>query len=362
MEKNRLYIALGVLAALVLATYLAYRKPATEESARIADPWRRIERAQITKLVIRRPGNEPAIDLEKRDNKWFMNQPGQGPADEIAVNDALEALSEMHVASVAAREPSSHAELEVDDAHALHVTLFRGGSPALDVFVGKNLDGGTAVRVPGNPTVYRVDRSIRYSLSKEPREWRDRAITHLERDHVRSVEWVNSRGTFRFDRNGDTWTPAPGNPPVERLDTARVNQTVVNLLDLRAMDFAAPGASTGITPASPRVTINVDNGSPVTLRLGGTASEGEVYVQREGSDIVYTVGHSHAAEIDLAPATIQAPAPSDGGTGDASAAADTGAAPAPAAGGATGGGSIPAEVMEQIRRQLQQRGINPGGH
>lgn len=360
MEKNRLYIALGVLAVLVLATFLAYRKPADEGPEQLQDPWRRIDRNQITKMVIRRPGNDPAIELEKRDNKWHMNQPAQGPADESAVNDALEALSEMHVASVAAREPSSHAEMEVDDAHALHVTLFRGSSQALDIWVGKNLDGGTAVRVPGSPLVYRVDRSIRYSLSREPREWRDRQITRIERDHVRSVEWVNARGTFKFDRNGDTWTPAASNPRIDRLDTAKVNQTVINLLDLRAMDFAAPGANTGITATSPRVTITVDNGSPITLRLGGTANEGEVYVQREGSEIVYTIGRSHSAEIDIDPASFQAPPPPDAATGDAS----TDAATTDAAAGDASSGSavIPPEVMEQIRRQLQQRGIQTGGH
>lgn len=358
MEKNRLFIALGVVLLLAGALYLTRRPSGSENAERPSDPWRRIERAQVTKIVITRPGSEPAVELEKRDNHWFMNRPGQGPADETAVNDALEGLTEMHVASIAAREPSSHAEMEVDDAHAIHVQLFRGGAEALNLWVGKNLDGGTAVRAPGGPTVYRVDRSIRFALSKEPREWRDRAITHLERDHVRSVAWTNPRGTYHFDRNGDTWTPGAGTPPIERFDTARLNQTVTNLLDLRAMDFAAAGANTGIGPASPRVTINVDNGQPVTLKLGSSPTEGEVYVQREGSDIVYTVGRSHAGEIDLDVSSIQAPPPSDGGhDGGADA---TAAPPAPAAAGGDGGSpSIPPEVMEQIRRQLQQQGMRP---
>src|SRR5262249_4097630 len=158
-------------------------------------------------------------------------------------------------------------ELEIDRAHGIHVTAMRGNATALDVWVGKNLDGGTAVRSGSAPTVYRVDRSVRYSLAREVREWRDRDITHVERDHVRSVEWRTSGGqTYKFDRNGDTWSAAAGSTPIERLDTARVNQIVVNLIALRATDFAAAGANAGITPEGPRVTITVDNGSPIVLR------------------------------------------------------------------------------------------------
>ncbi len=348
MDK-RLYIALGVLVLLGVGVYLTYAKGNEGGSDRVTDPWHRIDRAQIDRIVIQRPGNAPAVELSKRDNHWTMAQPAQGPADEQAVNDALEALSEMHVASIASREPASHDEMEVDSAHAIHVQLFHGGANQLDLFVGKNLEGGTAVRGTSGPIVYRVDRSIRFSLSKEPREWRDRQVTHLERGHIRSVEWVNPRGTFHFDRNGDTWTPAAANPAIERLDTARLNQTVTNLLELRATDFAAAGANSGITDASPRVTIAVDNGEPVTLKLGSNNGESEVFVQRAGNDAVYSLGRSHSGEIDFDPSSVQTPVPS----------ADAGApaAPAPAANAAPSDASIPPEVMEQIRRQLQQRGM-----
>ena len=352
MDK-RLFIALGVLVLLGVGVFLTYRKGNDEGAERITDPWHHIDRAQIDRIVIQRPGSAPAVELARHDNHWAMTAPGAGPADEQAVNDALEALSEMHVASIATREAASHTDMEVDPAHAIHVQLFHGGASQLDLFVGKNLDGGTAVRAPEGPLVYRVDRSIRFSLSKEPREWRDRSITHVERNHVRSVEWVNPRGTFHFDRNGDTWTGAATNPAIERLDTARLNQTITNLLELRASDFAAAGATTGITDASPRVTITPDTGDAVTLKLGTNSGENDVYVQRQGSDIVYTMGRAHAAEVDLDPTTVQAPPPApDAGPTDASAA--PAAAPAPPG----DGGQIPPEVMEQIRRQLQQRGMN----
>lgn len=368
MERNKLYVALAVLAALVVATYFAYRKPSDDGPARVEAPWRSIERDQITKLVIERPNNGGRIELEKRDDKWFMNAPARGPADTQAVNDALEALAGMHVASVATREAASHAEMEVDAAHATHLQLFRGANTAMDIFVGKSLDGGTAVRGTSGPLVYRVDRSIRSQLTKEAREWRDRDVTKLTRDNVRAVVWTNPRGTWRFERNGDTWTAAAANPAVERLDTARVNQIVTNLLEVRATDFAADGANTGLSDASPSVRFEMSSGDPVTLRVGSqNASESEVYVSRSGRDEVFTVNRTRRGEIDLEIAQIQAPVPVEAGAGaDASAAPSAApSAPAAAPGGSAGGNpSIPPEIMEQIRRQLQQRGMQggpPGG-
>jgi len=353
MQKYRLYIGLGVLALLGVGVFFTFRK-GNDAGETITDPWRRVDKAQTTRIVIQRPNNAPAIELQKRDNQWHMTQPATGPADSQAVSDALDALAEMHVATVVSRESASQTDLEVDPAHAIHVQLFRDGATQLDLWVGKNLDGGTAVRAPSGPTTFRVDRSIRFVLAKEPREWRDRNITHVERAHVRSVEWVNPSGTYHFDRNGDTWTGATANPAIERLDTARLNQTVTNLLELRAMDFAAPTDTTGITDASARVTIAVDNGEAVTLRVGGSKGESETFVQRQGSDVVFTMGRSHAGEIAFEVSLVQAPPPApDGGVADAASAPV--AAPAM---GMPGDGGIPPEVMEQLRQQLRQRGMN----
>ncbi len=373
MGKNRLFISLGVVAVLLVGAIFAMRRPSGDAVERPRDAWSRIDRTQVTRLIIQRAGaNERAVEIEKRSDVWTMTAPAQGPADTQAVTDALDQISEMRVESIAARESSSYDDLEVDAAHAIHLQVFRGATRALDVWVGRNIDGGTAVRVEGRREVFRVDRSIRNTLSKEVREWRDRNITRIDRTHIRTVEWRNANGTWTFNRNGDTWQLPSGAPAIERLDTARVNQTIENLRELRATDFAAATASTGITDNSPRVTITTDDGgAPLVLILGSNAGESEVHVQRQGSPIVYTVGRSHSEEINVTLERFQSPPPApEGGTGDAS--TDAAGSPAPIAlpmggggppgaggpPGGPGGQQIPPEMMERIRAQLQQRGVN----
>jgi hypothetical protein len=358
MEGNkRLFIAAGVLAVLAGGVWYVNRDKPEERAERITDPWSAIQRDQVTRLVIDPPGDAPAIELEKRDNKWMMNQPARGPADESQVTSMLSSLADMHADSITARESSSHELLEVDSAHAIHLQVFRGSTKLFDGWVGKDLDGGTAVRFEGDSRVYRVRGLERFRLQNAPRDWRDRTITNIERSHIRFVQWQDSTGTYRFDRNGDTWTAATSNPRIPRLDTARVNQLVTNLISLRASDFAADNANTGLSNTSPSFTIDVDNGPAVVLRIGNNSGDSDVFVKRDDSDVVFIASRATAGAIDFDIESVQTPLPPEGGTGDASAtsAQNTGSSSGSDAGSGASAAQIPEEVMRQIQQQIQRQ-------
>lgn len=360
MNSKGIGISLVILAALGAATAYVYTRPATETSSRLTDPWQRVERARVDHVTIKRPSGPEAqrtIELERRDGHWVMTSPGRGPTDATAVDDLLTRFADLHVVGVAGRNPSSYDTFEVDDAHATRVTLKAGASTLIDVLVGASLDSGSAVRVPGRQETFRVGQSITSMVQREPRDWRDREITRVSRDAIQSVEWVNRNGTFRFTRNGETWSAAPG-ITVDRLDTARVNSLVDSVANLRASDFADASAQSGVAQDSPRVTLTAsgDGGARTyTVRLGSTSGENEAYVQREGSDTVYVISRTMSESINPAVTAFQAPLPSDGG-----AAADASAAPEPMvvtpSGPPGAAPQIPPQIMEQLRRQLQQAG------
>jgi len=374
MNSKGIGIALGLLVALVIATIFAYRQPAAV-STTPTNPWQRLAKDRVDHVSIHRPtapADQQRMEFEKVNGAWRITQPGSGPTESRAVEDLLDRLGEMNVTSVAGHNTSSYGTFEIDDAHATRVTLKSGSTTLLDVFVGTSLEpGGTAVRVPGKPEVLRVGVSMSSLLSRAPRDWRDRDITQISRDSIRAVEWANRSGTFRFTRSGDTWTAAAGTT-VERLDTAKVNSLVDSITNLRASDFGATGAATGVGADSPRVTIETQvDGSParITLRVGNNSGDQETFAQREGNDVVFIVSRTQADAINPPVSALQAPLPVDGG-GDAS--ADATAAPAeppmgmapgmgmppgmPGMPGGGGGGQLPPELMEQIRRQIQQQG------
>jgi hypothetical protein len=370
MNSKGIGIALAVLAALVIATIFAYRQP-SPVSTTPTNPWQRLAKDRVDHVSIHRPSapaDQQHLEFEKVNGAWRITQPGNGPTEARAVEDLLDRLGEMNVSAIAAHNTSSYETFEIDDAHATRVTLKNGSTALLDVFVGAAIEpGGTAVRVPGKPEVLRVGVSMSSMLSRAPRDWRDRDITQISRDSIRAVEWANRNGTFRFTRSGDTWTAAAGTT-VERLDTAKVNTLVESITNLRASDFGATGAATGIGADAPRVTIETEvEGSParITLRVGNNSGDQETFAQREGNDVVFIVSRTQADAINPAVSAFQAPLPVDGG-GDAS--ADASAPEPPPAmppgmgmppgmpgmpGG--GGGQLPPELMEQIRRQIQQQ-------
>ncbi len=376
MSSKNIGIGLAVVAVLGGLTAYVYR-PQTQESAASAaptNPWSRVEVARIDHVTLHRPSGAEGqrdIELEKRDGAWTMTAPGRGPTEARAVEDLVQRFADMRVTRIAGRNTASHGTFEVDDAHAVHVTLKSGASSVVDVFVGSTIGSGTAVRVPGRPETFEVDQAITSMVQREARDWRNREITHLNRGDVAAVEWTNRNGTFHFNKSGETWTAATGTT-VERLDTARVGSLVDSITNLRATDFAAPAAAVGIAADSPRFTLTTTAGDggaqTVTVRLGNNSGDSDAFVQREGSDIVYVVTRSVAESINPAVTAFQTPLPVDAG-----AAADA-PAPAPAAapsfpppgmggpggpGGPGGGQQIPPEVMEQLRRQLQQRGAAP---
>jgi hypothetical protein len=140
------------------------------------------------------------------------------------VQDLLNRLNDMHVVSRRATQAASHTQFNIDDAHGTRITLKAGGTVLLDLVVGDAVGAGTSVRRPGANEVFEADQSLSSMLSQQPRDWRNREITRVERGQVTRVEWVNPNGTFTFTRSGETWTPAT---PIERLDTARVGAVVL---------------------------------------------------------------------------------------------------------------------------------------
>jgi hypothetical protein len=369
MNSKGIGIALGVFAVLLALTLYAYRSKDTDSGPTLTNPWAALTKDRVDHVSIRRPSAaeaERSLDFEKSGGAWRMTAPGAGPTEPRALEDLIDRFAEMKVVSVAGRNTSSYEAFEVDDAHATRVTLKSGSTVLLDVYVGTAIGSGTAVRAPGKNEIFQVDQLINSMVTRAPRDWRDRDITHVSRDAIRSVEWTGGRaGALRFTRNGDTWTPATGTT-VARLDTARVSSLVDTITNLRASDFAAPGATSGANDASPRVVIETegDGGAGrVVVRLGNNSGDQEALAQREGNDVVFVITRSQADAINPELSAFQAPLPVDGGT-----AADASApAPAPTAAmpldpsampgniAAPGGQQIPPEVMAQIRRQLQQQ-------
>lgn len=365
MNNNRLAIAAAVF--LVLGGLTAYtlmkRSEQRNQPAAEVPSLPKVDREKVTSFEIRRPGEE-TIRLEKKDGSWRIAAPLDAMPDMSAVNGALDKLAELEVTSVAARNKENHEVLEVSDAKAVRVIVKAGNDTVLDVLIGSYRSGNTMVREAGKDPVLSVKGSIKWAFNKALKDWRDKTITGVQSDSVKTLELRNGESVFRFVRDGETWKQAEGERAIERFDGSKVQTLVGSIAALRAMEFAAPAttaAEAGLTDASPSVLLTTDGEAgvqQVRLRLGAARGEGdrERYLQRDGNEVIFVISKSQADR--LAPTAESFQAPPDAGV----------AAPAPAAAEGDPGtpremdpSQLPPEIMQQLQQQLRQQGMGGGG-
>lgn len=404
-QQNRLYIGAALLLVTGgIAAYLVQsRSGDTESTANERPTLPSIADDDVMALEITRPapgdgGGTEEVRLERHDGTWHVTRPVEARADQSALQTALEKLRDLTVAGVAASHAEHHEELEVDDAHGVHVRVLGEGDEAIaDLVIGAFRGGNTMVRQAGQDTVVTVRGSIRFAFSRDLKDWRDRTMLDVQADQVRVAEWTGPNGLFRFARpevaaepppppaEGEEAPPTPaptlgdwaptevsylpaatdadaGVAPVaaaplttiENFASSRVAQAISSLAHMRASDFAAADVtreSAGITDSSARVTLTSgtgDAGERHTVIVGNESpTSGSFYAMRDDDPTVYIISRFLEEKVSPTAATFaQAPAaeapPPDEAPGGP--------------GGMGGMDGIPPDLMRQIQAQLQAQG------
>jgi hypothetical protein len=404
-QKNRLFI--GAAALLVLGGLAAYliseRTGDTETGVTERPTLPDIDEDAVMALDITRPppsgeGEPEHVRLERHGETWSITQPLEAVADPSALDTALDKLDELEVAGLAATHAEHHEELEVDDAHGVHVVIHGEGDEVIaDLIIGAFRGGNTMVRVSGQDSVVTVRGSIRFAFARDLKDWRNRSMLDLEADQVRVAEWTGPNGHFAFARpevaaeapapsedgegddddepaapathlgdwaptavhfvpaaEGDAGVAAVAAAPVTELPTfapSRVTSMVSSLAHMRASDFAPTEidrAAAGITDASAHVTLTSGTGADAerhTITVGNEASSGNFYAMRDDDPTIFIVSRFLMEKISPA-------APAFEQTAAAEAPEPEGDSPMP-----PGGGEIPPDLMRQIQAQLQAQGM-----
>lgn len=353
MNNNRLLIAIVVLA--VLGGVLASQLRSHQSSSSVAKPTvtlPKIKRDDITKVEIDNPEKKLKVTLVKQGSAWALSAPLVAKADTAAAEAALDKLSDLEVAAIAASRKENHTRLGVDPAHGLHVKAFAGDKLLLDAYLGEAKSSGTMLRLEGQDVVVATRGSIRYAFEKELRYLRDRTITELDPATLKALSLVSAKGSFKFEKPDAKWVQAKAEKPIKDFADSKVESLASSFAKLRATDFAEPGAtaeSTGLSAPQATLVLTPKEGAEIKVELGkADPTNTDYFVRSSQSEVLFRISRYTGDRLIADAAAFSEPPKKPG---------EEQAANANKGMPVGGGGSLPPEIL----KQLQQQGMM-GGH
>jgi hypothetical protein len=371
VNNNRLLIAIVVLA--VLAGAVASTLRSREPEATLAKPAAslpKLTQDEITKVELDNPDKKLKLTLVKQapaksaapaeagdagvepkqpEANWRVSAPLDAQADNAAVESLVEKLAGLEVSGVAATKKESHEKVGVDAAHGIRVKAYNGDKLLLDAYVGASKTSGTMLRKEGDDTVFAVKNSIRYAFDKDLKAFRNRVITELNPDDVKSMVLTSPKGTFKFEKPEATWQQAKGEKPIKDFSANKVQSLASSFARLRASDFAEPGATpatTGLDAPVAKLLLTPKTGEPLTFELGKQAEGGaDSFLRVSGNDVLFRVSKFTSDKLVVDAAAFSEPPKKPGEE------------PPPSAHGGmpvAGGGNLPPEILQQLQQQMGQ--------
>jgi hypothetical protein len=288
------YAALVVLAGLGAYAYFIESKhaPASEtpEPKAREKVFRAIEREKIEELTIA-PEKGEAMRLVKQGRAWALTLPQAAPAATSEVDSLLGSLVSLEASATANENPTNLADYGLATPRLTVGFRVAGASQALSLALGSDVPGRdqTFAKLTTSPRVFTIASYLRGTFEKKPFDLRDRALLHLQRDAVTSLEVVGPEGSYTAAKGEqDAW--AFTQPLATAADRWSVDRLLGSLESLRMESIAAEAAKDlkpfGLVKPTRVVTLGLKDGNKKVLEIGSAAPEGKLYAREAGSTLV----------------------------------------------------------------------------
>jgi hypothetical protein len=258
----RLAAVLGVVLVLWGAVALASRRSEKSPETTIIP---KVDTSTIDTVAITGP-SDTAVLVRTRDKMipWRVNR---HPADTQVVRELLNGLVDRGTSiELVARNPASHARLQVTDDSGKRVRVVERGRTVLNLLAGKTTSSGEGiyVRRAGEPEVYALDGELAKAVARRAEDWRNHLIRGVPPDSVGSVEVRRGRRSYTLRRKDTGWTFASG----AAADSAAVAGLLSNYREIRAAGFGNEPQRDSLRFAQPRRSARLlDRGGTPLLTL-----------------------------------------------------------------------------------------------
>ncbi len=134
--------------------------------------------------------------LYKSNEKWMVEHTtGDIPADEIIIEQLLEALDTLEIVMVASQNPVSHKYYMVDTTNSAHVSIFAGEKLLADVFIGKMAGWASNFVRPNNSDMVFEVKPVLANFSNVT-AWENKHVFPMPTDSLLEFHFVSDSSHY----------------------------------------------------------------------------------------------------------------------------------------------------------------------
>lgn len=304
MKGSGLLVAAIVLAALSGILYWSNRRKPTQADVKVsADTPPKIltiPEGDITKVDIKRKGEEEVTLAKNTAGKWELTAPKELRADQSSVENVISTLSTLSSDRLIEEKASSLKEYGLADPDD-EVDVTEKNNKTHKLLIGDNTPTGNAayVALEGDPRVFTLASYAKTSLEKGTKDLRDKRLLTFDSDKLSRVELTAKKQTIEFGRNKDQWQIVKPKP--FRADESKVEDLIRQLSDAK-MDLsgtdedlkkAASAFASGTVVGVARVT-DVSG----TQELDVRKNKDDYYAKSSAADGVYKISTDVGKALD----------------------------------------------------------------
>lgn len=207
---------------------------------------------------------------------WQLVRPLNAPADPTAVSSLISRLVELDKERTL--EEVGRAEVGLAEPRGRVTLVSPDRTEVVEIGAEIPASSNMTLAVEGRDEVYVVAASVWSTLTKEPGDWRDKALFRDDREAIERLTLTSDEQRVEIARRGEEyWIESP---LVDRADREAVDALLTEIVGLRAQSFvdAPTDEETSTAFDRPLGTVEValrGEEAPFRLVLGTAPSEGE---------------------------------------------------------------------------------------
>jgi hypothetical protein len=218
------------------------------------------------------------IQFTRQGTEWRISKPLAARADYAAVEGLVTRLSSAQMQQIVAPEATDLRQYGLDNPPS-RIDVGTGSSRAT-LLIGKpNAEELPYAKDASRPAVFTIEKALMTDLSKQVGDFRRKDVFDFRSFTANRVELRRESGTQTFEKTKgadgkEVWRDASGKTP----DTARVDELLTNLTNLRAQSFEAAAPASLKMPVLTAVVQFDDSKKTETVTFGRAGTD--VYAAR----------------------------------------------------------------------------------